>query len=145
MYRKKNQKMQVEEVKIRLEAPVPEKHILRATDKATDFNFICEEAAGLYSDKERPVIDPVSLFKIVFIQYLFGIHSIELEEKSKQKTRLRLFRNGLCLQAETTAVVRKIFTPRPGGASPSSESYRRGNFPRRLRAEPSRGAACVFP
>ena len=52
MYRKKNREIQVEEVKI------------------------CEEVEGLYSDKGRPGIDPVSLFKIVFIQYLFGIRSM---------------------------------------------------------------------
>ena len=34
MYRKKNREKQVEEVTISLEALVPEKHILRAIDKA---------------------------------------------------------------------------------------------------------------
>ena len=76
MYRKKNREKQVEKVKISLEAPVPENHILRATDKAIDFSFICEEAEGFYSEKGRPGIDPVSLFKIVFIQYLFEIRSM---------------------------------------------------------------------
>ena len=76
MYRKKNRKIQIEEVKISLEKLVPENHILRAIDKAIDFNFIYEEVEGLYSDKGRPGIDPVSLFKIVFIQYLFGIRSM---------------------------------------------------------------------
>ena len=52
---------------------MPENHILRTTDKAIDFSFICEEVEGLYSEKGR---DPVSLFKIVFIQYLFGIRSM---------------------------------------------------------------------
>ena len=76
MYRKKNREVQVEEVKISLEALVPEKHILRVIDKAIDFSFIYEEVEGLYSEKGRPGIDPVSLFKIVFIQYLFGIRSM---------------------------------------------------------------------
>jgi len=49
MYRKKNREIQVEEIKISLEK---------------------------YSEKGRPSIDPVSLFKIVFIQYLFGIRSM---------------------------------------------------------------------
>ena len=44
---------------------MPEKHILRTIDKAIDFSFIYEEIKGLYSDKGRPGIDPVSLFKIV--------------------------------------------------------------------------------
>jgi transposase len=30
----------------------------------------------LYSDLDRPSIDPVVLFKIVFIQYIFGIRSM---------------------------------------------------------------------
>ena len=76
MYRKKNREIQVEEVKISLEKLVPENHILRAIDKVIDFSFIYEEVEGLYSDKGRPGIDPVSLFKIVFIQYLFGIRSM---------------------------------------------------------------------
>ena len=57
MYRKKNRQIQVEEVKISLEKLVPENHILRAIDKATDFNFIYEEVEGLYSDKGRPGIN----------------------------------------------------------------------------------------
>ena len=76
MYRKKNRQVQVEEITISLEKLVPEKHILREIDKAIDFSFIYEEVEGLYSEKGRPGIDPVSLFKIIFIQYLFGIRSM---------------------------------------------------------------------
>ena len=76
MYRKKNREKQMAEVKINLEALVPQNHILRAIDRAIDFSFIYEEVEGLYSEKGRPGIDPVSLFKIVFIQYLFGIRSM---------------------------------------------------------------------
>ena len=61
MYRKKNREKQVDEVNL-----VPEKHILRAIDKAIDFRFIYEEVRGLYSEKGRQGIDPVSLFKIVW-------------------------------------------------------------------------------
>jgi len=57
---------------ILLEDLVPDNHILRKIDKAIDFSFIYEEVEGLYSEQGRPGIDPVSLFKIVFIQYLFG-------------------------------------------------------------------------
>ena len=57
---------------------MPQNHILRKIDRAIDFSFIYEEVEGLYSpyDMGRPGIDPVSLFKIVFIQYLFGIRSM---------------------------------------------------------------------
>ena len=76
MYRKKDRQLQKENVTISLEELVPENHLLRIIDKAIDFNFIYDEVENLYSDKGRPGIDPVSLFKIVFIQYLFGIRSM---------------------------------------------------------------------
>ena len=76
MYRKKDRKLQKENVTVSLEELVPENHLLRIIDKAIDFNFIYDEVENLYSDKGRPGIDPVSLFKIVFIQYLFGIRSM---------------------------------------------------------------------
>lgn len=47
MYRKKNQEIQVEGVKISLEKLVPENHILRAID----FSFIYEEVELLHREK----------------------------------------------------------------------------------------------
>ena len=56
---------------------VPENHILRDIDKAIDFSFIYDEVKDLYcEDNGRPSIDPVVLFKIVMIQYTFGIRSM---------------------------------------------------------------------
>ncbi len=56
---------------------VPKNHIVRKIDKAMDFTFIYELVKDLYSDSlGRPSIDPVVLFKILFIQYLFGIRSM---------------------------------------------------------------------
>ena len=78
LYRKKDRSIQQQIQFITLEDLVPQDHILRKIDRAIDFNFIYEEVEGLYSpyDMGRPGIDPVSLFKIVFIQYLFGIRSM---------------------------------------------------------------------
>ena len=78
MYRKKDRSIQQQIQFIALEDLVPQDHILRSIDRAIDFSFIYEEVEGLYSpfDMGRPGIDPVSLFKIVFIQYLFGIRSM---------------------------------------------------------------------
>ena len=56
---------------------VPKDHILRDIEKAIDFSFIYDLVKDKYSeDNGRPSIDPVVLFKIVFIQYLFGIRSM---------------------------------------------------------------------
>lgn len=59
-----------------IEDLVPINHLVRDIDRAIDFNFIYEEVKDLYSeDKGRPSIDPVVLFKMIFVQYMFGIRS----------------------------------------------------------------------
>ena len=52
--------------------------MLRKIDRAINFDFIYEEVKDLYSATEwgKPGIDPVSLFKIVLIQHLYGIRSM---------------------------------------------------------------------
>ena len=78
MYVKRN-KEELKQLKvISIEDLVPQDHILRQIEASIDFSFIYDEVKGLYSDIEwgKPGIDPVSLFKIVFIQYLFGIRSM---------------------------------------------------------------------
>ena len=59
-----------------LEDLVPEEHLVRKLDKAIDFNFVYDEVKDLYSDVGRGSIDPVSLIKIVLVQYMFGIKSM---------------------------------------------------------------------
>ena len=60
-----------------MEELVPKEHLLRAVEAAIDFEFIYEAVKGLYcEDNGRPGIDPVVLFKIVFIQYIFGLRSM---------------------------------------------------------------------
>jgi len=60
-----------------IEDIVPKDHILRDIDRSINFDFIYEIVKDLYcSDNGRPSIDPVVLFKIVLIQFLFGIRSM---------------------------------------------------------------------
>ncbi|MDZ5650809.1 IS1182 family transposase, partial [Nitrospirillum sp. BR 11828] len=55
---------------------VPSDHLLRKIDAALDFTFIRDRVAHLYCpDNGRPALDPVVLFKTLFIGYLFGIRS----------------------------------------------------------------------
>lgn len=55
---------------------VPKDHLLRKIDKAIDFSFIHDKVKDLYcADNGRPAVDPVVLFKMLFIGYLFGIRS----------------------------------------------------------------------
>jgi transposase len=70
---KKNKQIEM----VCIEDLVPKNHILRDIDEAIDFGFIHELVRELYcSDNGRPSIDPVVLFKIVLIQYTFGIRSM---------------------------------------------------------------------
>lgn len=61
---------------VMLEELVKEDHLLRKIDKYIDFSFIYDEVEDLYSsDNGRPSIDPVVLFKMTLLQYLYGIRS----------------------------------------------------------------------
>ena len=61
MDRNKNRQKQVEEVNL-----LPEKHILRAIDKATDFKFIYDEvvdaSANKHKSKEVKVTKPIKQY-----------------------------------------------------------------------------------
>lgn len=62
---------------ISLEQLVPKDHLVRKIDQVIKFDFIYDKVSELYSDDiGRPSLDPVVLFKIAFIQYLFGIRSM---------------------------------------------------------------------
>lgn len=62
---------------ISLDQLVPKDHLVRKIDSKINFEFIYERVSDLYSeDAGRPSIDPLVLFKIAFIQYLFGIRSM---------------------------------------------------------------------
>ena len=51
-------------------------HLLRKIDKYINFEFIRAKVRHLYYDNNsRPATDPVLLFKILFIGYLFGERS----------------------------------------------------------------------
>lgn len=61
---------------VSIEDLVPEEHLLRKIDRAIDFEFIRERVKGLYcSDNGRPAVDPVVLFKMLMIGYMFGVRS----------------------------------------------------------------------
>ncbi|WP_143003457.1 transposase, partial [Melghirimyces thermohalophilus] len=65
-----------------IEELVPEDHLLRKVDKHIDFSFITDKVRPLYCENNgRPSIDPVVLFKMMFIGYLFGIRSERQLEK----------------------------------------------------------------
>lgn len=55
---------------------VPEKHLLRKVEAWVDFGFIRERVKHLYcEDNGRPALDPVVLFKLLLLGYLYGVRS----------------------------------------------------------------------
>ena len=67
---------QIELEMVTLEQLVPKDHLLRLLDQHIRFDFIREATQHLYCENNgRPAIDPVVLFKMLFIGYLFGIRS----------------------------------------------------------------------
>jgi len=61
---------------VSIEELVPRDHLLRKIDRVIDFEFIREKVKGLYcADNGRPAVDPVVLFKMLFLGYLYGVRS----------------------------------------------------------------------
>lgn len=61
---------------VTIEALVPSDHLLRKIEAAIDLEFIRDRVRHLYcEDNGRPALDPVVLFKLLFLGYLFGIRS----------------------------------------------------------------------
>ncbi|MGM0847433.1 MAG: transposase, partial [Bacillota bacterium] len=60
-------------------------HLLRKIDQYIDFSFILEKVRPYYcEDNGRPSLDPLVLFKMMFIGYLYGIRSERQLEKEIQ-------------------------------------------------------------
>ena len=88
-----NKNIQGEILMTTMEEIVPKDSLFRKIDKYIDFTFIYDKVSYLYCDNNgRPSIDPVVLFKIVFIQALDGIKSMRKTcEKIKVDAEYRWF------------------------------------------------------
>lgn len=88
-----NKEIQSEILMTTMEELVPENSLFRKIDKYIDFTFIYEEVKDLYCENNgRPSIDPVVLFKLVFIQAIDGVKSMRKTcEKIKVDAEYRWF------------------------------------------------------
>ena len=88
-----NKNIQSEILMTTMEEIVPQDSLFRKIDKYIDFTFIYDEVKDLYCDNNgRPSIDPVVLFKLVFIQAIDGIKSMRKTcEKIKVDAEYRWF------------------------------------------------------
>lgn len=90
---KKLDNSQIQMIFCTMEDMVPEDSLFRKIDKYIDFSFIYEKVKGMYCvSNGRGSIDPVVLFKLVFIQTLDGLKSMRKTcEKIKVDAEYRWF------------------------------------------------------
>jgi transposase len=72
---------------LNLEELVPEEHPLRRFDSLISLDFLYEETSSYYSHTGQPSVDPVVLFKMMLLGYLFGISS---ERKLAQEIQVNM-------------------------------------------------------
>ena len=82
-----------ERVMVSVEELVPEDHFLRSVEATIDFDFIEEKLRPYYcKDNGRPSLHPITLFKMIFIGYFYGIRSErQLEKEIKTNVAYRWF------------------------------------------------------
>ncbi|GKU82917.1 hypothetical protein NCCP28_23130 [Niallia sp. NCCP-28] len=79
-----------QEVTVSVESLVPVDHFLRAVETTIDFSFIETKLQPYYcEDNGRPSIHPITLFKMMFIGYFYGIRSDCMSAKQTQRTITR--------------------------------------------------------
>lgn len=81
---------------VSIEEQVRPDHLLRKIKKYIDFSFIRERVTEYYPDHStvggRPPIDPVLLFKMLFLGYLYGVRSERrLEQEIRDNMAYRWF------------------------------------------------------
>ena len=59
-----------------IEEIVPKEHLVRKLDAAIDLSFIEDKVENLYSSFGKPSVPPMVLFKLLIINYTFGINSM---------------------------------------------------------------------
>ncbi len=70
-----------------LDGLVPQDHLLRRIARAVDFAFVRRLCRPFYSHTGQPSVDPVVIFKILLIGYLYGITA---ERRLAQEVSLHL-------------------------------------------------------
>ena len=76
-----------------MESLIPENHLLRKINRIISFDFIYDLLAPYYPATGRPSIDPVSMFKMLLVGYLYGIKS---ERRLEEEVRLNIAYRWFC-------------------------------------------------
>ena len=87
------QSRQMAMVFVDIESLIPETHLLRKIERMVSFNFIYDLLAPYYPATGRPSVDPVSMFKMLLIGYLYGIKS---ERRLVEEVQLNIAYRWFC-------------------------------------------------
>jgi len=70
---------------------IPADHLLRKLSAAVDFGFVRELVSDCYCpDNGRPSWDPLVLFKVVFLQFLYDLSDREIEKATYEQVPFRV-------------------------------------------------------
>ena len=72
---------------------IPRDHLLRKINQMVSFDFIYDLVAPYYPANGRPSVDPVSMFKMLLVGYLYGIKS---ERRLVQEIQLNIAYRWFC-------------------------------------------------
>lgn len=86
---------------VNLEEMIPQDHFLRVIENYFDWNFIYEEVEKQYSIFGRPSIDPVVLFKIHILKFLFHEDSLRRTYENLQYNNLYRWFIGYSINEKT--------------------------------------------
>ena len=87
------QSRQMAMVFVDIESLIPETHLLRKIERKVSFDFIYDLLAPYYPATGRPSVDPVSMFKMLLIGYLYGIKS---ERRLVEEVQLNIAYRWFC-------------------------------------------------
>jgi len=76
-----------------IESMIPETHLLRKIERMVSFDFIYDLLAPYYPATGHPSVDPVSMFKMLLIGYLYGIKS---ERRLVEEVQLNIAYRWFC-------------------------------------------------
>ena len=87
------QSRQMAMIFVDIESLIPENHLLRKIERMVSFDFIYDFLAPYYPATGRPSVDPVSMFKMLLIGYLYGIKS---ERRLVEEVQLNIAYRWFC-------------------------------------------------
>ena len=87
------QSRQMAMIFVDMESLIPENHLLRKVERMVSFDFIYDLLAPYYPETGRPSVDPVSMFKMLLIGYLYGIKS---ERRLVEEVQLNIAYRWFC-------------------------------------------------